>query len=594
LNYLELLCKELILNIREKRIHLFFSLSLFLFLTLASYLLVAKVTAAEVTVANPLLKLRSGLISFFKDIKATVTGESKDNLRVNAGSKDGILKYMRFDLVVSETIKHPVTKEEIGTGEIKIGTIEIKEVYEDYSLARIIEGSVRPGAKLHSFQRPLRVFLKEEKGVDYFVADDYLKVLKSGGDDPVRFEFVNDPSSSDITIILKAEGANILRQAVQWSDTGEVFITGEVELPKEYLENVKKEKALYEEELKSSDLLLSFRLPGSVRFINIADVDGDAVQELVLATDDSIEVYKLGVSLKGLYEKKLKGELIGLYTAQLNKNNRADIIVSFIKGDRAYSEVYELQEGELRELYRTEGILRLSNGRLFWQAYSPYEGPSGEIKELKIIEGMKDLSFRFEPLGLKIKGIDIYSFLFLGDCEFLSPPKGSIREDKCKVLVQDDKGYLALFSIEGELLWRSNEDTGGAFFQFQKASPSPLLKEEVWSLKERFILAEERVFFIKRRPVAGAARGIGWSSSEIRALRWNGKTMEEETVKEVGGAIIDFSITGDRLYILQKPFMGFSLSSLLKGENPKQTRLYIFSVSIHGCCEPNYKELKQR
>jgi len=567
------------LDIRKKKIHLFFFWSFFLFLTSASYLLVAKVTVAEVTVANPLLKLRSGLISFFKDVKATLTfatGEvivefGGDNLRVNAGSKDGILKHMRFDLVVSETIKHPVTKEEIGTGEIKIGTVEIKEVYEDYSLARLIEGSARPGAKLHSFQRPLRVFLKEEKGVDYFVADDYLRILKSNsGDDPVRFEFVNDPSSSDITIILQAEGANLLRQAVQWSDTGEVFITGEVELPKEYLENVKKEKALYEEELKGSDLLLSFRLPGGVRFINIADVDGDAGQELVIATDNSIEVYKLGVNLKGLYEKKLKGELIGLYTADLNKNNRADIIVSFIKGDKVYSEIYELKEGELNEIFRTEGILRSSNGRLFWQAYSPYEGPAGEIKELKIIDGMKDLSFRFEPLGLKIKGIDIYSFLFLGDCE------NSIREDKCKLLVQDDKGYLALFSIEGELLWRSNEDTGGAFYQFQKASPSPLLKEELWSLKDRFILAEERIFFIKRRPVAGIAKGIGWSSSEIRSLRWNGKTMEEETVKEVGGAIIDFSITGDRLYVLQKPFMGFSLSSLLKGENPKQTRLYIF------------------
>jgi len=549
------------LNIRKK-IHLLSSLLLFFVLSSASY------QDGEVSEANPFLNLRSGLISFFKDIKAEVISIEGETLKINAGANDGIMKHMRFDLLVSETIKHPVTREEIGTGEIKIGTVEIEEVYNDYSLARLIEGRARPGAKLHSFKKPLRVFLKEEKGVDYFVADDYLRTLKSG-DGPIRFELVNDPSSSDITIILQSEGSNLLRQAVQWSDTGEVFITGEVELSREYLEKLRKEKALYEEELKGSDLLLSFRLPGSVRFISIADVDGDAGQELVIATDDSIEVYKLGVSLKGLYEKKLKGELIGLYTADLNKNNRADIIVSFIKDDKVYSEVYELKEGELKEIFKTEGILRSTNGRLFWQAYSPYEGPAGEIKEFKMVDGIDEFFLRTEPLRFKVKGMDIYSFLFFGDCE-------ERDEGECKVLVQDENGYLNLFNIEGKLLWRSKEDTGGAFFQFQKTRTSPLLEEEVWSLKDRFILAENKIFFIKRRPVAGIAKGIGWSSSEIRSLRWNGNSMDEETIIEVGGAIIDFFVSKDRLYILQKPFMGFSLSSLLKGENPKQTRLYIF------------------
>lgn len=549
------------MNIRKK-IHLLSSLLLFFVLSSASY------QDGEVSEANPFLNLRSGLISFFKDIKAEVISIEGETLKINAGANDGIMKHMRFDLLVSETIKHPVTREEIGTGEIKIGTVEIEEVYNDYSLARLIEGRARPGAKLHSFKKPLRVFLKEEKGVDYFVADDYLRTLKSG-DGPIRFELVNDPSSSDITIILQSEGSNLLRQAVQWSDTGEVFITGEVELSREYLEKLRKEKALYEEELKGSDLLLSFRLPGSVRFISIADVDGDAGQELVIATDDSIEVYKLGVSLKGLYEKKLKGELIGLYTADLNKNNRADIIVSFIKDDKVYSEVYELKEGELKEIFKTEGILRSTNGRLFWQAYSPYEGPAGEIKEFKMVDGIDEFFLRTEPLRFKVKGMDIYSFLFFGDCE-------ERDEGECKVLVQDENGYLNLFNIEGKLLWRSKEDTGGAFFQFQKTRTSPLLEEEVWSLKDRFILAENKIFFIKRRPVAGIAKGIGWSSSEIRSLRWNGNSMDEETIIEVGGAIIDFFVSKDRLYILQKPFMGFSLSSLLKGENPKQTRLYIF------------------
>ncbi len=546
----------------KKKIHLIFFFPLLFFLYSTSY------QDVEVSVANPLLKLRSGIISFFKDIKAEVVSVEGESLKINAGSDTGIMKGMRFDLVVSEAIKHPVTKEEIGTGEIKIGIVEIIDVYKDYSIARLLQGKLKENARVHSIKRPLKVFLKEEKGVDYFVADDYSRILKSGVD-PVRFELVNDPPSSDITIILQAEASNLLKQVVQWSDTGEVFLTDVVELSKEYLEKLKKEKVLYEEELKGSYPLLSFRLPGSVRFINIDDVNGDAVQELIIATDNSIEVYKLGVSLNGLYEKRLRGEPIGLYTADLNKNKKADIIVSFIKDDKVYSEIYELKEGELKEIFRTEGIIRSTNGRLFWQAYSPYEGPAGEIKEFKMVDGIDEFFIRTEPLRFKIKGMDIYSFLFFGDCE-------ERDEGECKVLVQDERGYLNLFNIDGKLLWRSKEDTGGAFFQFQKASTSPLLKEEVWSLKDRFILVEDRIFFIKRKPVAGIAKGIGWSSSEIRSIKWNGNSMDEETIIEVGGAIIDFFVSKDRLYILQKPFMGFSLSSLLKGENPKQTRLYIF------------------
>ncbi|MCX7771432.1 MAG: hypothetical protein N2202_10230, partial [Proteobacteria bacterium] len=115
----------------------------------------------------------------------------------------------------------------------------------------------------------------------------------------------------------------------------------------------------------------------------------------------------------------------------------------------------------------------------------------------------------------------------------------------------------------------------GFFSAYKKKSLSPF-KEEEWFLRDRMIVEDNSIYLIKRKPLANMAKGLGWSSSRIVSLRWNGKELLEETIKEVGGTIIDFYLTKDRIYILQKPFMGISLGSLLKGENPHHTRLYIF------------------
>lgn len=512
-------------------------------------------------------KLVEELTGFFRDIEARVIKVDESLTTIDRGAKDGIKRYMRFDIVSSRKIKHPVTEEEIGTGDIKTGRIEIIEVEEEYSKARVIEGIAEPGARILLSTGPLRVYVEEEKTVDYFIIEDYLRILRKKG----RFEIVNDRNLSDISVVLASngylpDGSLGLVQSCLWSDSAQVFLRSETRLSKEYLERIKKDKALYEEELKGSDLLLSFRLPGSVRFLNIADIDGDGRDDLVIARDNSIEVYALGVTLKGLYELKIKGEPLGLYTADTNGDGRAEIIISLLQDEKAYSYIYELREGEFRELFRVEGILRYVNGNLFHQGYSPYDGPGGEIKRLE------PLSFNLHPSHLNPKlYADLFSFIFLcKEDERKDPSEG------CLTLIEDERGYLNLFDSNGKLIWKSKEDMGGFFTTFKKATSSPLLKEEEWRLRDRFIVEGNRVYLIKRKPVAGVAKGLGWSSSMIISLRWDGKEIIEETIKEVGGAIVDFYLTKDRLYVLQKPFMGISLGSLLKGENPRQTRLYIF------------------
>lgn len=554
-------------------------LTFLLFLLTVSDKISAQVSPEKTQI--PPQKLIQDLADFFKDIKAEVISIDRDILRIEAGLNEGMKQYMRFDIVTAKKIKHPVTEEEIWTGDIKTGRVEIVRVEEDFSEGKVIEGAAELGSRILLSSSPFKVYIQEEKDIDYFIVDDYIRELKK----TKRFEIVNDKSRSDIVIILSLKdetpellaGSSYVPKLLQkalWSQTEKFFFESEVELQKDYIERLKKDRALYEEELKSSDLLLSFRLPGSVRFINIADVDGDGKEELILAKDDYIEVYSLGVTLNGIHEIKIKGEPLGLYSADINGDGKAEIIVSVLQDDRATSQIYELVDGEFKTIYKETGLIGYVNGRLFTQSYSPHEGPMGEIKELKLPFLLSSSTLALNLMGYQKKGYDIFGFVFV--CQNTSTETATSSTNNCMILVSDDRGYLYLHDKDGKLLWRSEKDIGGFFSTFKKASTSPLLKEEEWTLKDRMMAEDEKIYLIKRTPVSGIAKGIGWSSSAIVSIKWDGKNMVEEKIKEVGGAVVDFYLTKDRLYVLQKPFMGISLISLLKGENPKQTRLYIF------------------
>ncbi|MCX7794873.1 MAG: hypothetical protein N2257_10800, partial [Thermodesulfovibrionales bacterium] len=57
-------------------------------------------------------KLVYDLKDFFREIEAEVLRVEGDLVTIGAGRKNGINKYMRFDIVSSKKIKHPVTGEE--------------------------------------------------------------------------------------------------------------------------------------------------------------------------------------------------------------------------------------------------------------------------------------------------------------------------------------------------------------------------------------------------------------------------------------------------------------------------------------------------
>lgn len=496
------------------------------------------------------------VLSFFPDIKASVIDLDSGIVTINKGMNDGIKKGMRLTATQKRALRHPVTQEVVGEADVLSGVIEVIEVSMEVSKGEVIEGNVVKGSTLLIPPRRMKVFFIDN-GVDYIISDDYLRILRNTG----RFDIVQSEDEADIIITLSFDkDKGLLTESVSWSDAKVTFIEKSVDLSEDYLDMANKKRSLYEEELRSSGPLLSFRLPGGARFINVDDIDGDSVPDLILGRASSIEVYRTGVNLKGITEMKLKGELTGLYTMSIK--DKKLIISPLLVDNEIESLVLELTEGEIRVLSKIKGILRPVDGRLFYQEFSPYEGPVGRVKEIELPEeGIN------EPSSLRIKGEisyikSIFDFIFV---------------DK-NIFTYDERGYLNLIDMEGRHLWRSETDTGGFENKYKAQSSSPILGATEWHSGERIVSLGSDIYIIQRKPLLKYVSGAGFTSSGIVKLHWNGNEMKYIWTEEIGGTILDFQIYGERLYVLQKPYMGLSLKDIFKGRSPIVTRLYIFKL----------------
>jgi hypothetical protein len=72
--------------------------------------------------------------------------------------------------------------------------------------------------------------------------------------------------------------------------------------------------------------------------------------------------------------------------------------------------------------------------------------------------------------------------------------------------------------------------------------------------------------------------GIGYRSSELIGLWWNGMSLDERTfIGPISGEMLDFAMAGDRIAVLTKPLFGIKTENILKGQNPFGVSLFIYS-----------------
>jgi len=525
---------------------------------------------------DPVTKLKDYTMAYFKPQSGKVVRLEGGKVFVSVGEKEGLKPGMRLRVLrEGAPFVHPVTKELLGNVESTVGKIEIKDVQAESSYGSMVEGEAKEGDRVRLSETKVRLFFCQDKSIDWYLADDFYRKLKSTGkielvdtalesDDETKVLAEAKKAGAEVALIVtakEADKATLMRERLYWVADGVKFIDTEVKVGEDYAKDLKFGEEFFVPH--AGGAMTMFDLPFGARFIAVGDLYGDGKQEIILSTGRDIRIYLPGADLKLMGEVKGSGKDDHLWidTIDLNKDGKDEIIVTSMRSDAVVSSVYRAEGPDFKKLWEGNYFLRRLGEGLIGQAYS--DGFSGDIFSVKW-----DSVFAKGDKIKTPKGVNIYDFVSI---------EGESKEKV--IFAYDDDGYLNLYDDKGTRVWRSGSSNGGFITTFKKQSPTTYAAEKVWSVKDRLVQMRREVLAVKRVPLAEMAKGLGYKKSEIRNYWWNGFSMEEGVLIEgVAGSIQDYAVAKDQIIVLASPFMGVKFGNILKGENPLGVVLYIYSV----------------
>lgn len=525
--------------------------------------------------------MRDETLSYFKPLRGKVTSREANLITADLDGKSGIKKGMRLNIFREGLpFVHPVTKEQIGNIETPVGKAEVIEIKSDGSILRIINGDPKEGDILRISETKVRVLFYQDRSVPWEVGEALYQRLKESG----RFDLVDSSLySSDDTGILeeaKKKGTTaiialsshpedirttLLKERIIWAEDGVTLTEIKAGIDASLIKETQF-RDLLSSGLSSKDALLFFDLPYSGRLIITGNFDGEDNSELAISDGKVLRIYTTGISLFERYkiDVPVAGEHLWLDRIDLDFDGRDEIILTILSDDvLSFIYYYDNGEGGFRLLWKEKAFLRVIDGMLLAQAFAKEDGFSGPV----YVIDFKNRKFsRGRELNLP-QGINIYDFSFIN------------LDGKRSVLAYDDKGYLSLYDADGLRLWISKEDSGGFINTFKRAAPTIMVERGEWSVKDRLFTFGNKAVFVKRVPLADIARTLGFKRSELRMLWWTGLSMEETLVVDnISGSVVDYAMSGDKIYVISKPLFGIKAKNILKGENPLGSMLYVYSL----------------
>lgn len=527
---------------------------------------------------NPLNIMRDEVLSYFKPLKGRIKSMSNGSAVADIGIKADVKKGMRFTVFREGTpFLHPVTKEPIGLLEAVIGKAEVRDVGPDTSAISILKGAVKESDRIRVSETGVRMLFYHRRNVDWSLADSYYRLLKETG----RFELIDTALetdsddevlaeakklNADVVLILSAKGAGgdiLLMQRLFWVDNSVRFAESETKVAFALMKEFKFGEEFFGPQ--KVDTWLYVDLPFGVRLIASGDVDGDGKAEILLSTGKDVRFYMPGGEVSRRYEIKgaTMDDHLWLDVMDINGDGRHEVMLTLMKDEKIISRIYEMKNDKFSVLWEGNVFLRRIGSELVAQAYTAGEGYRGPVFTIVWKDGYK------KGGNISLPGdVNIYDFVYINE-----------SDGRRLILAYDDAGYLSLYD-GGKKIWQSKEDYGGFLTTFSKPAPTVMADMKgKWSVKDRLSLQNREVFVIKRLPFVDMAKGMGYSNSQVRSLWWTGVSMEERTVIEnIPGTLLDYSLEGDRLILLDRPSFGIKLQNIFKGENPLGSVLYIYSL----------------
>lgn len=526
-------------------------------------------------------RIKDETLSYFKPLKGKVISVEGDVIISDLGEVSGIKKGMRLNILrEGMPLLHPVTKEQIGKAETFSGMAEVIGIIPEGSRLKIISGEAKEGDILRLSEMKVRALFYQDRSVPWEVGEALYQKLKESG----RFDLVDStlfPNLSDENVLLEearkkkatiiiavttqqAEKETILKERIIWSEDGANMMQTEAKIDASLMKETQF-RDLLSIGLGSKEALLYFDLPYTGRLITTGNFDGRDKNEIVISNGKVLRIYTPGISLLEIYEIDVPAakEHLWLDKVDINSDGKDEIVLTTLGDDEVLSYIYEKGDGGFKVLWKDKAFLRVVDGRLIAQSYTREEGYTGPVYSIDYRNGR---FIKGENLKLPL-GVNIYDFAYITE--------GGSRY----TLSYDEKGYLSLYDLNGLRLWMSKDDSGGFMNTFKRAAPTIMVDRGEWSVKDKLFSFGNKTIFIKRIPIADMARTLGFKRSEIKVLWWTGLSMEEMAIVDgISGGVMDYAVSGDRIYVLSKPLFGIKPKNILKGENPLGSMLYVYSL----------------
>ena len=547
--------------------------------------------------------LKEEILAYFAPVTGNISSVDGQSVTVDKGTSAAVKVGMRITVFKEGApFIHPVTKEPLGNVQAQVGTVDVISVDTSSAKGTTITG--RPedfkGAKVKIPARKIRL-LFYQGNIDWYLGDAYYHSLLDSG----RFELIDtallNATPAEVIAEAKAKGAEValvlnseeektnveVAQKLYWVTDGKQFSETKTSIHVAMVKQLKFSSGVFAP--REGEALLSYKMPFSARRLTVGDFDGNGNPEIVLASGDHIGVYKPDINLKLLWEfdPPGTGEILWIDTIDLKKNGRDAILITTLSNGkpvtsmtdddsfsrsrtagastRVRSYIYVLEGDKFKLIWQADDILiRKIESGIIAQSFSAGEGFEGKMYAIDYADG------HFKN-GAEVKlpqGVNIYDF------QYVYAPDG-----RRALFAWGDNGVLNFYNDKGIRTWVSKEDFGGFADAYKKESGNLMIEKGSWTLKDRLVAYNAEVLAPKRKAMLNFARSIGYSSAELRSFWWNGISVEETSfLEEIGGNILDYTVIGDRLLVLVKPYLLSNAMDLLKGHNPMGITLYIFST----------------
>ena len=555
----------------------------------------------------------------FPNLRGAVVAVRGADLYLSLGEKDEVVKGVKLNVYrEGAPFRHPTTGIVLGKLEEEIGEVEVVEVREKFSIARLVRlapgGRLSPrvkdtvrmsAAKVRLAILPFVNQTKEAISTETLTRELGRQLLRSGRFDvydvdrlqvwlletgiatdeilekenPIR---LRNQVRGDMALeneLREIKGKKILSTRLLSLTTKEelfkaVAIADELpfdqSLPPKVQELKRGEGGRRAGPANESFVLAREGAPGrpggvksypfnklAIRGMSVADVDGDAKNEVVLITQTQVIVYRFENNRMhevARFDEGAANDFRWLDVADMNGDGAPEFYLASYRSNELFSMILQYKGGKFTPLVR--------NDRTFYRLLRvkrPQKGEKIPDSEAYLLLGQS------EGLDSAFEG-SIRSYRWSGGklspaAPYALPPELTIlgfglwdinKDGALEVIEVGKDDRLRVFSKSGGEVYSSSEKYGAPVYQFfshaKAESNNDQSEEPDIPIRSRVLVEDvdrdgvDEVLVIKNEYAAALAPGLGVSGGQISSLIWDGGGLGETwRSTRLSSGIVDFA-----------------------------------------------------